>query len=381
MRILRLFFFILIAGLLAAAAPEQSLSPRQVSGLINAERRGVPDSVGWAIDLLDVLRQHDLDASRENICAAIAVISQESSFVADPSVPGLGKLSEKTLRDKADRIPVVGRLALNFLENNPTPQDSYMERIRNARTERDLDLTWRALVADAGKHASLTLVVQSGLFNTFIEDKNEIDTIGSMQVSVKFAIDEHRRRRWTPMMLEDVYAVRDDLYTRHGGMYYGVLQLLGYETGYNKKIYRFADFNAGRYASRNAAFQSVIAALSGRKIDRDGDLLIYAGNGSALATPGQSEKALRAISQAMKLGLSDKDIRDDLLREKKMGFASTRTFLTLREAYARKTGKAPAFAEVPAIKLNGPKIRRGMTTADFANAVNRRYQACMGRKI
>jgi hypothetical protein len=64
-----------------------------------------------------------------------------------------------------------------------------------------------------------------------------------------------------------------------------------------------------------------------------------------------------------------------------MGFASTRTFLTLREAYARKTGKAPAFAEVPAIKLNGPKIRRGMTTADFANAVNRRYQACMGRKI
>ena len=64
------------------------------------------------------------------------------------------------------------------------------------------------------------------------------------------------------MTLDDVYAVRDQLYTRQGGMYYGVKQLLGYDTGYAQKIFRFADFNAGRYASRNAAFQQVVATLS-----------------------------------------------------------------------------------------------------------------------
>ena len=77
------------------------------------------------------------------------------------------------------------------------------------------------------------------------------------------------------MSLDDDYAVRDELYTRHGGMYYGVLQLLGYETGYDRKIYRFADFNAGRYSSRNAAFQKQIAVLSGQPLASDGDLLLY----------------------------------------------------------------------------------------------------------
>jgi hypothetical protein len=364
----------LLSSSLAAA---DDLSVTQTVRLIRAAEKNVGDPQGWAIDLHDVLQLHDLPQSRENICATVAVIDQESGFVADPAVPGLGRISETALREKFGKIPIAGTAALRWLENNPAPQASFIARIRNARTERDLDLAYRALVKHAGDALSVDAVVRLGFLNRIIEEKNEIDTAGSMQVSVKFALEDARKRRWLPMTLDDVYAVRDQLYTRHGGMYYGVKQLLGYSTGYNAKIFRFADFNAGRYASRNAALQQVISKLSGQKLALDGDLLSYGKDGKALKSVTSTEGALRIANAKHKLGLNDKMIRDDLLKEKQDRFTATRTFIVLRERFASITKKTAAFAAVPDIALNSPKLSRNFTTRRFAEAVNTRYQACM----
>jgi hypothetical protein len=362
-----------------ALAQSPELSINETTRLIQSARKTVVDPKGWAIDLLNVLRSQNQPASRENICATIAIIDQESNFVADPAVTGLGALAEKTLRTKMDRIPILGRVALQFLETTPSRNDSYMERIRSARTERDLDMTYRSMVDDASKRASLTFVVQSGLLNQMIEDRNDINTIGSMQVSVKFAIENAKRRRWLPMSLNDVYSVRDELYSRHGGMYYGVLQLLGYESGYNRKIYRFADYNAGRYASRNAAFQNIINKLSKTNLVKDGDLLLYDKEKRALKTISQSEKALRSIVANYHLGFDDKQLRSDLLKEKDADFPATQIYLTLRDLYARQTKQPINFAEIPTIELNSPKIRHRMTTRNFAESVDRRYQKCVAK--
>jgi Protein of unknown function (DUF1615) len=216
-----------------------------------------------------------------------------------------------------------------------------------------------------------------GLFNKIIEEKNEIDTAGSMQVSVKFALGEAKKRRWLPMTLDDVYGVRDHLYTRQGGLYYGVKQLLGYDTGYNKKIYRFADFNAGRYASRNAAFQNVVAELSGQALALDGDLLSYGKDGEPLKTTTSTEKAVRLANSQHRLSLDEKSIRLDLLKEKDVSFTSTRTFISLRDRYATTTKSPAVFAAVPDISLNSPKLSKSFTTRRFAESVNKRYQACM----
>ena len=364
----------------SGAAEDLVLSPRDVTRLITGAEKNVKDPQGWADDLLDVLKLHDLPASKENICAAIAIIDQESSFVANPAVAGLGKISERALRAKMDKVPVLGRLALRFLEVKPSPADNYLARIRAARTERDLDLIYRAMVADAAKQTGLGLVLNSGLLNRQIDGRNEIDTIGSMQVSVDFALEVAKRRHWLPMSLEDVYALRDELYTRHGGMYYGVLLLLGYETGYNRKLYRFADFNAGRYSSRNAAFQSQIAELSGSALAADGDLLLYDTSGKVGGGVSNTEKALRAVLKNSKFELSDEDIRKDLLREKENDFVQTLTYDALRATYEQVTKKEPVFAMVPKIALSSPKIRSKMTTRIFAESVDRRYQACMARK-
>jgi Protein of unknown function (DUF1615) len=371
--------FLLLLSCVSTAAQSPELSIDQTTKLIQSTRKSVIDPRGWAIDLLDVLREQNQPSSRENICSSIAIIDQESNFVADPAVAGLGALAEKTLRAKADRVPILGHVALQYLENTPSPKDSYMERIRSARTERDLDMTYRSLVADASKRSSLSFVVESGLLNQMIEDRNDINTIGSMQVSVRFAIENARKRRWLPMSLNDVYAVRDELYTRRGGMYFGVLQLLGYESGYSRKIYRFADYNAGRYASRNAAFQGMINSLASAKLAKDGDLLLYDKNKQPLKAASESEKILRILVRNHNLGFGNKQLRDDLLKEKEAGFPTTQIYLAIRDLYARQSNHRVVFAEIPTIELNSPKIRNRMTTQNFAERVEKRYRKCVGK--
>ena len=201
-----------------------------------------------------------------------------------------------------------------------------------------------------------------------------------MQVSVRFALDEARRHRYLPMTLSDDYAVRDELYTRRGGMFYGAKQLLGYDSGYAQKIFRFADFNAGRYSSRNAAFQHIINILTKQKLATDGDFLLYGKDGRPSNQLSASEKALRATVTTNQLGLSDKQLRDDLLHEKDDSFATTQTFIAVKGLYFRKTGKPAPFAQLPGIDLSSPKLSHKMTTASYAASVDRRYNKCIAVK-
>ncbi|MCA0433135.1 MAG: DUF1615 domain-containing protein [Proteobacteria bacterium] len=371
-------WLVLLATVQPSIAADTSVE--QVTRLIRLAEKNVDDPRGWATDILDVLQLQRFDRSKENACAVIAIVDQESGFVADPAVPGLGRISEQALRAKLDSIPVAGRVVLNWLESRPTPDTSFLSRVRNARTERDLDLVYRAMVAYAGEKSGLDIVLRSGVLNRIIEERNEVATVGSMQVSVKFALEMARKRRWLPMMLDDVYAVRDELYTRHGGLYFGTAQLLGYDSGYDRKVYRFADYNAGRYASRNAAFQSVVARLADEKLALDGDLLSYNKKGEALPGSTATERAVLKAVKRHGLGLSERQVREDLLLEKEKGFVSTRTFLALREAFQRVAKAKPAFAMIPDIRLSSPKITRVMTTKIFAETVTKRYQACMAAK-
>jgi hypothetical protein len=378
MRRLALLIIAMFLGVEASLA--EDVTPGLTYLMIKKLRPNVIEPDGWASDLLDVMEVQSIPQTRENVCAALAVIDQESNFVANPTVQGLGELADKTLRAKMGRYPIVGAMIIEFLDTHPNGDTSYLQRIRRAKTDRDLDLTYRAMVNDAGTASNMSLIVQSGLFNRMIEERNDISTVGSMQVSVGFAMKEAKSRRYLPMTLSDAYALRDELYTRRGGIYYGVKQLLGYDTGYSQKIYRFADYNAGRYSSRNAAFQHIINILTKQALARDGDLLLYGKDGQALAKVSASEKALRSLSGVENLGLSDKQIRDDLLLEKQDSFATSGTYLAIKNLFLRKTGKPAPFAELPGIDLKSPKLGHKMTTASYAASVDRRYQKCLSVK-
>lgn len=163
--------------------------------------------------------------------------------------------------------------------------------------------------------------------------------------------------------------------TRRGGVYFGSAILLDYEVPYDAIVYRFADFNAGRYSSRNAAFQLALGKITGQPLAPDGDLLRYE-DGQPAAVPSSVEEA--AIGIAKRLDMSRPQIRRDLLLEKTMAFGHSPLFNRVFEL-AEKQGRPMARQAMPQIDLKSPKISRKLTTEWFARRVEGRYRSCLGR--
>ncbi len=145
---------------------------------------------------------------------------------------------------------------------------------------------------------------------------------------------------------------------------------------YPRPLYRFADFNAGQYASRNAAFQNAVTQVSGIPLDLDGDLVRY-DHGQPAREPGSTELATRVL--AHRIDLSNEDIRRDLDLGKAHGFEQTRLYARVFGLADKLIGKPAPRAVLPQIPLHSPKITRKLTTDWFANRVEGRYQTCLQR--
>ena len=169
--------------------------------------------------------------------------------------------------------------------------------------------------------------------------------------------------------------MRREVFSRRGGLYFGIKHLLGYPADYPAMRYRFADFNAGWYASRNAAFQRAIGIASGVRLAGDGDLLKP---GASMDAPGMTEQALRSLGG--RLGMDTAAIRADLQRSEQASFADTNLYQhVFAMADAKGNGKPVPRAALPDIALSSPKITRRLTTAWFAGRVEARWKACLAR--
>ena len=163
-------------------------------------------------------------------------------------------------------------------------------------------------------------------------------------------------------------SIRREVFSRRGGMYFGIAHLLGYPADYPAPLYRFADFNAGWYASRNAAFQSAVSRVSGIPLALDGDLIRY-----GTRTPGSTG------SLGKRLDMSDAAIRRALEQGDSPEFADSALYRKVFALAESATGKTLPRAVLPGIALESPKITRKLTTAWFAKRVDERYQRCMAR--
>jgi hypothetical protein len=167
--------------------------------------------------------------------------------------------------------------------------------------------------------------------------------------------------------------IRAEVFSRRGGLYFGIKHLLDYPSSYRKPLYHFADFNAGHYASRNAAFQRAVALASGLALQLDGDLLLP---NAPMDTPGATEAALRHLRP---LALNDQAIRQELQASHRHRFENSALFQQVFALAETKINGPLARARVPDIDLNSPKISRPLTTAWFAHRVNSRWQQCMAK--
>jgi hypothetical protein len=345
------------------ARPETpiGLTPEEIVAHIPAK---VADRDGWARDLKLALEVNRLPADAEHVCAAIAVVDQESGFHANPEVPHLASIARRALDEKAGALGPLGKplltrvLAERTSESGPT----FSQRLDTVRTEADLDRLYRDLLAEEHRrHPVVYAATDLGarLFGTRdLDDRNPITTAGSMQVSVHFS-EQHARA-----LGRDELTVRDELYTRQGGLLYGTARL--FEGTASDGAYRFADYNAGLFSSRNAAFQEQVAALTGTTLALDGDLLAY-------APYSEDTQTMRALSRIR--GTNVGDVR----LEKSAAFEQTATWRAVKQAYEAKFHGTPAYERLPDVQLHSPKISRPLSTAWFAKAVERRYEDCLKR--
>lgn len=365
---------------LSAGTLAKELGQGQTRRLISLAQPRLKDAAGWADDILWALEISGLSRSAENVCALIATIDQESNFKANPPVEGLGRRAIAALEAKLDGSGLNALVLRTLFAADPSIKQRLLDRLRAAMTERDIDVAYRKLIAE-------TLTIQSiieldrdyGLGAAeFLESRNEITTIGSMQVSVVSALEFERRYLGRPLYFEDIYRVRDYLYTRRGGILAGTRQLLGYRSGYSDKVHRFADYNAGRYSSRNAAFQWAVSRLDGRDLDLDGDLLIYRGQ-DVSAARSRTEQAIIRLAETRGLALNAWQVRQDLREEKDFGFTETPTYSRVVGLYRSTYGEEPPYARIPEIRLESVKLDRPLTTAWFAKRVDGRYRRCLSR--
>ena len=338
----------------------------------------------WAKDIFDITEQLDIPQTKENICSIVAVADQESNFVADPQVAGLGEKAVKEVEDRLDEKfkdklgdAIGGTLAGYFqevLKNQPSPDNNYLSQMRRVKTERQLDELYREIFSYMSKHYHVSALTGAAKLvgQDFAEKLNPVTTLGSMQVHIGYA-KEHKRQSG------NIAALRSDLYSRYGGLYYGIHRLMMYPADYNKAIYRFADYNSGMYSSRNAAFQSMLNALTNTKLDLDGDLLLYTKDGSIRSTISQSERELTSIFASNNMLVTPRQIRTDLKKEKKKYFEDTATYRAVTKLYQEKMAKEPMYAIMPEVVISGPKLSRDYNTNWFATRVNGRYQSCMQR--
>lgn len=342
------------AGQRGAQAP--TASPAEVQArVVRLLPAKVTDRQGWARDIQVAFGAQDIAPSQENLCAVLAVAEQESTYQVDPPVPGLGKIARTEIDRRAASVHVPSMLVGAALQIRSSTGKSYSERLAAARTEKELSAIFDDFIG--------RVPMGKTLFGGF----NPVHTGGPMQVSIAFA-EQHARDY--PYAVDG--SIRHEVFSRRGGLYFGIAHLLGYPVSYPQPLYRFADFNAGWYASRNAAFQNAVSVASGISLALDGDLINY---GSIM--PGSTERAVRALGKS--LGMRNPTIRDQLEKGNSLEFEDGKLYTRVFELADKAEGKALPRQILPGIELKSPKITRKLTTAWFAKRVDERYQRCMAR--
>ncbi|MBE4747095.1 DUF1615 domain-containing protein [Corallococcus sp. ZKHCc1 1396] len=354
-----------------------TLSVAQVARLLPAKVKGA-EREAWARDVLAALDAEAEPASPSVVCQVLAVIEQESGFQADPAVPGLARLVRQKLDATAGKLGPLGRRVLEevLASKAKGAKRSFGARLDAARSERDLDRLFRDMLAyyeEEYPAAYAAADLASSLFGpSSFAGQNPITTAGSMQVSVRYAVEKAGPDA-------DPDAVRESLYTRAGGVRYGTARLLGFEAAYDAPLFRFADYNSGVYSSRNAALQAQVSKLTGIELATDGDLRLYDKKGEPRDEDSQSLKALLVFRQRHAPELSERRVRRDVEQEKTADFETTDTYLAVKRVYAKQTGQPPVYAQLPRVTLKSMKLSGERTTAWFAKSVDARYQQCLTR--
>lgn len=354
----------LLAGIVLSACsskPEPELKKGEKAIDVAAVVRqkmpaSVKDREAWAQAIAKTFASQKLAPTEENVCSVLAVAQQESNYQSDPAVPGLNKIAWQEIDRRAEKMHIPVFLVHTALKIKSPNGKSYSERLDSVKTEKQLSAIFDDFIG--------MVPMGQKLFGSL----NPVHTGGPMQVSIAFA-EQHTDGY--PWKIDGT--VRQKVFSLRGGLWFGTYHLLNYPANYSVPLYRFADFNAGWYASRNAAFQNAVSRATGVKLALDGDLIRYDSDEA-----GTTELAVRRLSS--QLAMSDDEIHRQLKKGDTLAFEESELYKQVFRIADKKAGKTLPREVLPGIQLESPKITRNLTTAWFAKRVDDRRASCMARR-
>lgn len=321
----------------------------------------VTDRTAWAAAIVSALEALRLPPTPEYLCATMAVIGQESGFQVNPVVPALPKIAWQEIEKRRDRYGIPKILVNKIVALRSTDGRTYKERLDTVRTERELSAVWEDLVK------------RLPIGQKPLGDANPIRSLGPMQVSIDFV--KRRSTRQHPTAVPPDSDLRAIGFSRYGSIFYGAAHLLDYKAPYDNPAYHFADYNAGRYASRNAALQNAIAQVSGIRLVNDGVIL----RDEEGKLPAETLRA--TLSLGPRIGLDQAQILQDLKLYRSAGVFPKDEVLCPCVQTGRAAGRSVLLTHCCQIRIIGPKIQRGnLTTGWFVQRVDSRYRACLARE-
>jgi hypothetical protein len=325
--------------------------------------RGIPARNAWFTNIFAAFTQLKIPYSPQYFCAVLAVAEQESGYSPDPVVPNLSAIVWKQI-DEHRRKYMIPSFVVDAAMMKRSPDGrTFKQRVDALRTKREMNQLYEDMARTLPFGQQLAL------------EKNPIRDGGPMQVSVAFA--RTQIRAWPyPYSYNDL---RDEVFSLRGSIYFGTAILLQYAAPYDRMVYRFADYNAGRYSSRNAAFQSAVSRISGRKLALDGDLMLYSNKMDRVFSGAASDTQRILTAMAGQLQMSPADIARDLKQEKLSTFERTALFQKVFAMADRQAGRRVPREAIPQIELVSPKFTHRLSTEWFARRVDGRYHACLAR--
>lgn len=336
-RALAVVALLALAGCASLRTPEV---PRRPAADVRAELvalmpASVDDRAGWAADIETAFAAQSIEASSANLCATLAVVAQESTYRAAPVVPGLARIAREEIARRAAAAHVPAFVLDKALGLTSSNGQTYDARLDSVRTEHELSDLFEDFIAKVPLGGPLL----GGL--------NPVHTGEPMQVAIDFA-EAHA----VDYPYDDASSLRDEVFSRCGGLYFGIAHLLGYAVDYPSPLYRFADYNAGWYASRNAAFQRAVSRLTGTDLALDGDLIAY-----RAFSISQSERATKSLRD--RLDMDEGPIRRDLTEGSTPDFTDTTLYRRLYALADAEAGERVGRVVLPGIKAGKSQDHAG----------------------
>jgi hypothetical protein len=357
--------------------------------LVLLGKRTRSDLDQWMTALNRVFHDLQVDCTDDHfLLLAITTIQMESNVRVDPAV-GNADLEElyanRLKRFRGEHALEAQLLNVSGLDDAVRKKLRADTRKRKVRTEADLD---RYVETDFRPWLLKTLqtdyLLPEGLASSIVIKAlpDPVHTIGPMQVDFNKAF-RNAKKRGEP--IASAHAMKrlllDPETALERGLKEGVFLLWVNYRFYRTALppeeavfFTAADFNAGEFSSRNAAFQERVAALTGRKLSLDGDLLAYK-NGVPDTARSQTEEAAAVLLQSE---LAPSAVRRDLMYEKESGFLDTATAKKVCALYERRTKLECLPARLPTGAGNpSAEVKSGIvySPANYAYAYRKRFQA------